>query len=185
MRILINTYVILIRGINVGGRNKLLMKKLVVILEELGCHNVKTYIQSGNVVLQSTSREIAEFSQQISQGIMQLNNFEPHVLILKAKDFLGAIKNNPFSEAESEPKTLHFGFLNSIPGNPDLDKLESLKSPSERFQLIDQVFYLHAPDGIGRSKLAAQSEKAIGVSMTSRNWCTVGKISELIGDLEL
>ena len=178
-----NTYVILLRGINVGGRNKLLMKELITILEGLGSENVKTYIQSGNVVLQSNNENISELSQQISHGIKKLKDFEPHVLIIKSEDFLNTIKANPFTEAESDPKTLHFGFLESIPRNPDLHKLESLKIPCERFQLIGHVFYLHAPDGIGRSKLAAQSEKAIGVAMTSRNWRTVCKINELINDL--
>ena len=91
---------------------------------------------------------------------------------------------NPFPEAESDPKTLHLGFLASVPNNPDLDKLETLKSDTERFRLIDTVFYLHAPDGIGRSKLAARAERLLGVPMTDRNWRTVVKLREMANELQ-
>ena len=177
-----NRYVILLRGINVGGKNKLLMKDLIVILETLGCKNVKTYIQSGNVVFQTENLNTSKLSEQLSQEIDLQHNFKPNVLILSSNDFLQTINNNPYPEAESDPETLHFGFLESVPEDPNLDKLDSLKITSERFQLINQVFYLHAPDGIGRSKLAAQSEKAIGVSMTSRNWRTVFKLQEMMNE---
>jgi uncharacterized protein (DUF1697 family) len=87
--------------------------------------------------------------------------------------------NNPFPEAEAEPSTLHLGFLASTPKSPDLKKLASIKTETERFQLIEDVFYLHAPEGVGRSKLAASSEKLLGVSMTDRNWRTVCKLREM------
>jgi uncharacterized protein (DUF1697 family) len=179
-----NTYVVLLRGINVGGRNKLLMKQLAVILEGLGCVNVKTYIQSGNVVLQSDNNKATELSENISQAINQQYDFKPHVHILTAKDLQQAIDNNPYPEAKIDPKTLHFGFLDVLPSTPNLDKLAELKTTTENYQLINKVFYLNAPDGIGRSKLATQSEKALGVSMTSRNWRTVEKIQDMLIALE-
>jgi uncharacterized protein (DUF1697 family) len=179
-----NTYVVFLRGINVGGRNKLLMKELVVILEGIGCENVKTYIQSGNVVLQSSNENLPELAKNIGQAINQQHDFEPRIHILTAKDLQNAIDNNPFSDAKLDPKSLHFGFLEAIPSNPDLDKLTVLKAASEDYQLINKVFYLSAPEGIGRSKLAAQSEKALGVSMTSRNWRTVDKVQNMIKEQE-
>ena len=175
-----NTYVVFLRGINVGGRNKLLMKDLVVILEGIGCVNVKTIIQSGNVVLQSSNNKVPELAKNIGQAINQQHNFQPHIHILTTKDFQQAINNNPFTEAKVDPKTLHFGFLEVIPPNPNIGKLAALKTATEYFQLINKVFYLHAPDGIGRSKLAAQTEKNLGVSMTSRNWRTVCKLQEMV-----
>jgi uncharacterized protein (DUF1697 family) len=78
--------------------------------------------------------------------------------------------------AESEPKTLHVHFLASMPKNPNLGALDSIKSDRERFVLKDGVFYLHAPDGIGRSKLAANAEKLLGVALTGRNWRTVCRV---------
>jgi uncharacterized protein (DUF1697 family) len=172
-------YVVLLRGINVGGRSSLPMKELTGLLEELGCENVRTYIQSGNVVLES-SEKAPTLAGKIKAAVKALRGFEPEVLLLTAKELEKAIANNPFPQAEDDPKTVHFGFLASRPVRPDLEKLESLKKESEEFQLIGQVFYLYAPEGVGRSKLAAASEKALGVSMTDRNWNTVCKLQAIL-----
>ena len=77
---------------------------------------------------------------------------------------------------------MHLGFLASVPKNPDLEKLATLAKPSERFYLRDCVFYLNAPEGVGRSKLAASAEKLLGVPMTDRNWRSVSKIRALAGE---
>ncbi|WP_428607611.1 DUF1697 domain-containing protein [Sedimenticola sp.] len=178
-----NTYILLLRGINVGGRNSLPMRELVDLLEALECRNVKTYIQSGNVVFQS-GKGAPSLAKQISADVKKRCGFEPHTLLLHFQEFEGAIAANPFREAESDPKDLHFGFLASVPPNPDLRKLDALKAKSERFQLIDKVFYLYAPDGVGRSKLAASSERLLGVTMTDRNWRTVCKIRDMAEALD-
>src|SRR5207237_9983915 len=99
--------------------------------------------------------------------------YDPYVLLLELEDIERAIRNNPFPEAETDPRALHTGFLASTPEHPNLTTLESLKRGSDRFLLIDTVFYLHAPEGIGRSKLAANAETLLGVPMTDRNWRTV------------
>jgi uncharacterized protein (DUF1697 family) len=169
-----HTYVALLRGINVGGKNALPMKDLASILESLGTINVKTYIQSGNVVFQSASKDISSFAKRLGIKIR-----EPHVLVIGLSEAETAITNNPFPEAESQPNSLHLGFLAFAPKNPDLKKLESLKKESERFCLMGNIFYLHAPEGVGRSKLAASSEKVLGVPMTDRNWNTVCKLKEM------
>ncbi|PSB35861.1 DUF1697 domain-containing protein [Stenomitos frigidus] len=174
-----HTYIALFRGINVGGKNSLLMKDLASIFEILGASNVRTYIQSGNVVFQSVSKDISSFSKRLGIEIRERCGFKPHVLVIELSEIETAITNNPFPEAESEPSSLHLGFLAFAPENPDLKKLESLKKDSERFCLIGSIFYLHAPEGIGRSKLAASSEKLIGVPMTDRNWNTVCKLKEM------
>ena len=88
----------------------------------------------------------------------------------------GSIVMTHAVEAESEPKTLHLLFLASVPKDPDYDALESIKTDRERFVLGGSVFYLHAPEDIGRSKLAANAEKLPGVCVTGRNWRTVRKI---------
>jgi uncharacterized protein (DUF1697 family) len=177
------TYIAFFRAINVGGRNALPMKELVAVLEELGSRNVKTYIQSGNAVFESKEKDASRLSKKIGVEIKQRRGFEPHVLLLELEDIEKAIKKNPFPEAETDPKALHVGFLTSTPENPNLKRLESLKSDSERFRLIDKAFYLHAPEGVGRSKLAANAEKLLGVSMTDRNWRTVCEIWEMAKQL--
>ena len=175
-----NTYIALLRGINVGGKTSLPMKELAAVLEDIGATNVKTYIQSGNVVFQSADAEVEQFAGRLTAEIKRRRGFEPLVLILGFDALEKAIANNPFPEAEAEPRTLHLGFLASAPEHPDLDALDSIRKESERFRLIGSVFYLHAPDGVGRSKLAARSEKLLGVPMTDRNWRTVCKIREMV-----
>ena len=171
-------FIALFRGINVGGKNSLPMKELVSLLEDLGCRSVKTYIQSGNAVFESKEKDASRLSNKIRIEIKKRRGFEPYVLLLGLEEMEKAIAGNPFPE--TEPKSLHIGFLASTPANPDLKALEGLKKKSERFFLRDKVFYLYAPEGVGRSKLAASSEKLLGVSMTDRNWRTVCKIRDMV-----
>ena len=156
------TFIALLRGINVGGNNVLPMRDFVGLLESLGSRDVKTYIQSGNAVFSHKENNAAALANRIRAKIKQGHGFEPHVLLLALKDMQKAIAENPFPEAEAEPKSLHLFFLDSTPSNPDLKTLESIQRDSERFRLTDTVFYLHAPDGIGKSKLAARVEKSLG-----------------------
>jgi uncharacterized protein (DUF1697 family) len=90
------------------------------------------------------------------------------------------MENNPYPNAASEPKSLHFFFLDSVPTKPDLDGLGKLATETERFCLIDSVFYLHTPDGIGRSKLAAAVEKKLGVAATARNYNTIEALASML-----
>lgn len=174
-----STWILLLRGINVGGRNRLAMNDLKGILKSLGLENVRTYIQSGNVVFESTEEISPGLAAGIAATIEERHGFEPRVLLLSADRLEKAIESNPFPEAEAEPRTLHLFFLSSAPESPDLESLAEARSPTERFHLTDRVFYLHAPDGIGRSRLAANAEKYIGVPVTARNWRTVQKLWQM------
>jgi len=173
------TWVALFRGINVGGNNILPMKELLATLENVGCQDVETYIQSGNTVFRSEETDASLLSNRIRTAIEEGHGFEPRVLVLGSEELEKAVRSNPFPEAESEPKSLHVYFLASSPERPDLEALERLKGDRERFVLGDGIFYLHAPDGVGRSKLAANTEKLLGVSATARNWRTVCKLSTM------
>lgn len=172
------THIALFRGINVGGAGTLPMKELVAILESLGCENVRTYIQSGNAVFESKQRSGAKLAGEISAAVMQRRKFAPAVMLLTEKELAQALHANPFPDAE-DPTRLGVGFLESVPKKPDLAALENLRAKNERFALVGKCFYFHAPDGFGKSKLAARAEKFIGVPMTMRNWRTVGKIKEM------
>jgi uncharacterized protein (DUF1697 family) len=176
-----STWILLLRGINVGGKHSLPMKALKDDLKGLGLQHVKTYIQSGNVVFQSSGSVPSGLGATISDVLEAHHGFRPHVLLLSADALEKAAAANPFPEAEAEPKSLHLFFLDTAPTAPDLDALTALRLPSEHFHLEGKVFYLHAPDGIGRSKLAARVEKALGVTTTARNWRTVQKLQELAG----
>ena len=174
------TYIALLRGINVGGRNKLPMKELKNVLAQLGLQNIKTYIQSGNVIFDSDTAERDTLAQQITEGINNSHGFAPRIMILTLDELETAVAQNPYPQATAEPKTLHLYFLATEAPHPNWAKLEERRSKNEQFTLIDKVFYLHAPDGIGRSKLAEQIEKALGVPTTARNWRSVTKILDLV-----
>lgn len=175
------TWIVLLRGINVGGNNKLPMKSLVTMLEAVGLSDVKTYIQSGNVVLRCSTARAAKLGAEIAAAIKKEFGFEPSVLIINAKDLVKAKKANPYPEAavEMEGRTLHFIFLASVPKSIDKDRLEAVRRPSEQWQLKGSVFYLHTPEGFGDSKLATQVEKILGVTTTARNLRTVNALLEL------
>jgi uncharacterized protein (DUF1697 family) len=174
------TFVVLFRGINVGGRNILPMKELASLMEGVGLKNVSTYIQSGNVAFQTASSGGSRLAAEIQDSIAERYGFRPELIILDESAIESAIAGNPFAEADAEPNKVHLMFLSSPPSDPDLDALERLRAPSEQYALKGTVFYLYAPDGIGRSKFAARIEKSLGVPGTARNWRTVRKLQEMI-----
>lgn len=173
-----NSYVALLRGINVGGKNKLPMQDLKTLLERLGLTSIETYIQSGNVIFESN--EVIGLAEKISAAIGESHGFEPKIWLLEGASFNKAVQANPFPEAEAEPKTLHLYFLYDAPESINTELLEKYAKENERFKLIDKVFYLHAPDGIGRSKIAERIEKALGVAATARNWRTVSQLKTML-----
>ncbi|WP_207916331.1 DUF1697 domain-containing protein [Iodobacter fluviatilis] len=173
------TYIALFRAINIGGKNILTMKALIAILENLGALKVKTYIQSGNALFQTSERNLSEFKSKLISHIKLQHGFEPQIMMVARETIEKVILESPYPEAETDPSSLHLGFLATPPSHPQLAELNALKKESERFHLSPSVFYLHTPEGIGRSKLAAKAEKLLGVAMTYRNWKTVCKIREM------
>jgi uncharacterized protein (DUF1697 family) len=172
-------YVALFRGINVGGRHTLPMQELRQILASQGCANVRTYIQSGNAVF-DTAVDPGALAAALVRQIGTRFGFEPSVLLLEAGRFRDIAAANPYPGAVTRPKTLQVCFLMQDPASPDLGTLRELRSGDEAFTLGKGALYLDAPDGIGRSKLAAKVEACLGVGTTSRNWNTVAKLLELI-----
>jgi uncharacterized protein (DUF1697 family) len=175
----VKTYVALLRGINVVGSGILPMKELVAILESLGCRNVRTYIQSGNAVFEHRETTVSNIAPALGQAIQKKRGFAPHVQIVDAKLLTRIVAGNPFPVAVSDPKTLHVFFLDAKPAKTKLPVLAELRNATEQCELRGDTFYLYAPDGIGRSKLAANVERKLGVTATSRNWRTVCKLLEI------
>ncbi len=173
------TYIALFRGINVGGNNVLPMKELVSMMEALGCASVKTYIQSGNAVF-TYDGDIKNLNDQLTSEIEQQKSFHPNIHILTKDEFKRIALQNPYAEIETDPKTVHVNFLLTPAVDANLAKIEELQADTEQFKLTDDAFFLHAPDGIGRSKLVAKLEKLLGVPITGRNLRTVNKLSELL-----
>ena len=178
------TWIALFRGINVGGRNILPMAELRSDLESLGLKRVRSYIQSGNVVFDSTAKTASSLAKRVGERIKKQHGFRPQLFILDRGDLLAAIEANPFPKAVSNPKTLHFLFLAEPATCPDMTALDNAKTPTESYKLTDRIFYLHAPDGIGRSKLAANAQKYLGVVGTGRNYRTVDKLLSMVTETD-
>ena len=167
------------RGINVGGKNILPMKVLRELIEGIGGEQVATYIQSGNAVFQHAEPDSSGLARTIRASVSDACGFEPAVLLLSVRQFERVISQNPFVKETADPKSVHVWFLSEKAGAPDLDGIDHVKGNTEQFALKDDAFYLHAPDGIARSKLAAKVERLLGVNATARNWRTVSKLKEI------
>ena len=177
------TAIAFIRGINVGGKARLPMKELLETLERVGIHGAVTHIQSGNLAFRCSKVQPAELARRITNAIHGDHGIQPAVVVLSIQEVEHAIAANPYREGQKDPKSLHLFFLGEAPASPDLDGLAALATESERFELRRRVLYLHAPDGIAHSRLAASVEKQLGVTCTSRNWRTVTKTLQMAWDL--
>ena len=168
------THLALLRGINVGGKNTLPMKSLTKVLEQNGFDNVITYLQTGNVIFNSASNALGE---DISRLIEQEFGFQAQVLVLDKPAFKEAVIANPFKPENG--KDAHIYFCKSKP-KADITKIKSIKVDSEEYAILGNVFYLLAPNGIGRSKLVSNLESHLGVPATGRNLNTINKVLNLM-----
>ena len=173
------TWILLLRGVNVGGNNILPMQVLRNIVEDLGHQNVKTYIQSGNCVFNSEEHDASQIGNLIAERIDTELGFRLRVWVISLGDVEAALAANPYPQAMADPKSLHFFFLSEPAPAANLEAMTTLKMNGEAYTLGDTIFYLWAPDGIGRSKLAEKAERHIGVALTARNLRSVMKIIEL------
>jgi uncharacterized protein (DUF1697 family) len=170
-------WVALLRGVG-GGIRPLSMRELTAALESIGLKDVRTYIQSGNVVF-SSPKSAARLAGEIESCIEKKFGFHSKTLVLSVPELQRAAKGNPFPQADEKPQALHLFFLAKPARAAQLDAMNEIKAKSEQFVLKDKVFYFYTPDGFGTSKLAAKAERLLGVDTTARNWRTVGKLLEL------
>nr|BDD47824.1 hypothetical protein 11 [Gammaproteobacteria bacterium] len=172
------TYLALFRGINIGGHHKLPMHELVQLCHEEGCRNIQTYIQSGNVIFDTKEKDANRLIDNIQHAIAERFGFSPSILLLTQARLQSAMQENPFPT--SNGKALSLLFLTTPPDKPDIDGIRALKGRTEQYLLTDRVFYLYAPDGFGRSRLADKVEKLLGVAVTGRNWNTVSRLAAML-----
>jgi uncharacterized protein (DUF1697 family) len=172
-------FIVLLRGVNVGGATSFSTKDFVRLLEATGLRNIKTYIQTGNAVFQADTNDVAGLSEEIKAGIQRKYGFAPDVIVLRWDELERAVAANPYRGADSNPKALHLMFLASVPKKMELTAFEKYRDHGEEFSLKGRVLYFWAPDGVGRSKLFSRIEKLLGVAVTARNWRTACKILEL------
>lgn len=178
-----STHIALLRGINVGGKNKLPMKDLKQVFAELGCRAIRTYIQSGNVVFEASAAEIQELSQRLTTALHLRFGFQVPVVLRSADELDEIARRNPFLSADSAPEALHVAFLAALPDPQKADGLDSQRSPGDTFSVRGREIYLHCPSGLARTKLTnAYFDARLGTTSTIRNWKTVLKLQSLARD---
>ena len=173
-------YVALLRGINVGGRNKLPMRELAAMFVDVGCEDVRTYIQSGNVVFRAPSALAKGIPARLTDAIAASHGYQIPVVMRTASDFDRVVRGNPFVAAGADPAKLHVGFLAAEPDPTRVAQLDPDRSPPDAFEVRHREVYLHFPAGVARSKLDnAYFDRTLNTVCTIRNWRTVRRLQEM------
>ncbi|MEP6661510.1 MAG: DUF1697 domain-containing protein [Acidimicrobiales bacterium] len=176
-----NTYVALLRGINVGGKNKIAMKSLQSSFVALGHGEVTTYIQSGNVVFRSASKKASKLGAAIEDEISKTFGLKIETLVRTPSDFNDLIKGNPFLEPERDTSKLLVIFLDEAPSADAIASLDPRRSPPDEFLIRGREIYAYCPNGFGRSRLSIDYfERRLRTRATARNWNTVVKLANLM-----
>ena len=171
------TYVALLRGINVGGKTKVAMAALRDTCVSVGCEDVVTYIQSGNVVLRS-KLSADKLRAALEAAIAAEFGFNPAVMIRTAKEMAAVVTRNPYADADESH--IHVGFLHHPPGASTKKCLAAIDCSPEELTVVGRDVYLHLPAGMGRAALPVQMERCLRPTpITVRNWRTVTKLVEL------
>ena len=174
-------YIAMLRGINLGSRKRVAMADLRGLFEELGAKDVRTYLQSGNVVFRSGKRE-GELGRAVEKAIRTSLGLDVTVVLRTKAQLAKVVAKNPFVRSGTETTALHVTFLAE---KPSAGRVRALADPSkgaDRFEVAGREVYLECPSGYGKSKLQnAFFEKKLGVAATTRNWRTVTSLAELAG----
>jgi uncharacterized protein (DUF1697 family) len=177
------TFVALLRGINVGGKNRLPMKDLVALFERAGARNVQHYIQSGNVVFGAADGD--RIAESVRRGIEDLHCLKVPLVLRTAPEMRAVLRANPFLDgpnAEADPRLLHVAFLADKPAKERASLLDPQRSPPDAFVLNGRDLYLRLPNGAARSKLTnAYFDTTLQTTSTMRNWATVERLVEMTG----
>lgn len=173
------TYISLLRGINVSGKNSIKMEVLKQVCTTIGLQNVQTYIQSGNIIFQSEEPNAAVISHQLKQAILDSLKLNIPVLTLGLDTFKSTVLNNPFTQ-EEELKQLYITFFNQLTLLEDTNSITTKKAPEELLHINDTAIYLVANIGYGKTKITnTLIENKLKVTATTRNYRTCLKLIEL------
>jgi uncharacterized protein (DUF1697 family) len=175
------TYVSLLRGINVGGRNPVAMAALRDLFSSLGHRDVTTYVQSGNVVSSTPARRPADVANAIERAVADQLGLEIVVLVRTPTELAGVVVANPYAGPSTDPTKLHVTFLRELPARAAVEALDPDRFAPDRFAVAGREVYLHCPHGYGNSKINnTYFEKQLGVAATTRNWRTVRHLADLV-----
>ena len=183
-------YIALLRGVNVGGKNKIKMAELRRLLEAMGLDRVQTYIQSGNIVFESNDKEEL-LQKKIERKIEEEFGFSVSVVLRTAVELEKIIRNCPFSEkavSEAEDsavgESLYVALLLESPPQEAIERLNNYKNEYETFQAENREIYLLFYHSIRNSKLANQLQK-LGTPVTVRNWKTLNKLNTMVTTMNI
>jgi len=175
------TYISLLRGINVSGKNRIGMSELKGLFESLSMTNVATYIQSGNVIFDRADQDPASLARSIEAEITRSFGASVSVFLRDNNQFQQIIENNPFlNQRNEDPEKLHVTFLSDSPSESVLSNLILPVGTPDEFMVYDKGIYLFCPNGYGRTKISNSFfERKLGLSATTRNWKTVMALYEI------
>ncbi len=175
------TYISILRGINVSGQKLIKMDALRKSYENMGFHNVTTYLQSGNVIFEGNDFEINDLEQKISRQIEKDFGFEVPVIVLTIEILKQVIENNPFlNDPNKDQSFFHVTFLASKPEQYDHKTIEDKKQNGEEISISNTAVYLYCPNGYGRTKLTNNFlETKLKVLATTRNWKTTNELYKI------
>ena len=174
-----DTYISILRGINVSGQKKILMADLKALYEHLKFRDVKTYIQSGNVIFKSNENlPDTVFARRIEDEIFKKYTFQVSVIIRTEDEMRKIIAENPFLKEKSKDRQkMHVTFLSEVPLKENVESIESINFLPDRFIIHEKEIYLYVPNGYGETKISNNFfEKKLKVKATTRNWKTVNKL---------
>src|SRR5271157_957874 len=175
----------MLRGVNVGGHNKIKMDALRDLFESLGLRDAQTYVQSGNVVFRTDAKNIAPLAKRVEDAIELKFGFRPGVILRSTAELRDVIARNPFAKRRGiDASKLLVTFLAAAPSPEARDEILRIKTSPEEVRIDDRELYVYFPDGMGRSKVWPAIEKALKKSGTGRNWNTVTKLLEIAERLE-
>jgi uncharacterized protein (DUF1697 family) len=173
-------FIALLRGINVGGQKRIGMADLVHLCTSLGFDNVRTYLQSGNVLFESPDGDPGRLSAMISENIAAKFDFSVNVILRTSDEIRRIILANPFAKEGLDADKYHVTFLSDIPPEEFPKSRMKGKDGPDRYVIIGREVYLFCPNGYGRTKFSNTFfEKNLGVFATTRNWKTVNTLAEM------
>jgi len=175
------TYISILRGINLGGHRKIKMANLRKMYEDLGFENVKSYIQSGNVIFQTHEKEIAILEKELEDAILENFGFEVPVIIRTKQEWNQLMEVNPYLKEDASIENLFVTFLSGVPQPNLFDKLESRTTENDQIKVKGKHAYLKIMGPYHKTPLSNQwLEKTLQVKATTRNWKGVLKIQEIL-----
>lgn len=178
-------YIALLRGINVGGHKKILMADLRKLINTLGYTNIRTYIQTGNIIFDSSTKEDnSTIALNIQDAILDTFGFEVPVMVRTAEEIHAIVKQNPYAtEGKSDIDSLHLTLLDAKPTDENIAQLKAIDCHPDSFEIIDKSMYLYCVQKYSDTKLGNNIiEKKLKLRATTRNWKTTLKLLELANE---